>query len=402
MTTFFLNLWELMLELAPWLFAGTALASLLHVWLPKDFVSRRLGGGGMGEVTRAVALGVPLPLCSCGVIPAAMSLKKEGASDGASTGFLISTPQTGVDSIFVTSSMLGFPFALFKVFAALVTGVIGGYFVERLKSQAVQQRDDRMDFHGHQVNSNAWREAFRYGLDELIYPIWGWLVVGMLVSAVVTTWIPQDQFSALATGGVLTLLLTVAISVPLYVCATASVPVAASLVASGFPEGAALVFLMAGPATNVATIGAVTRVFGKRVMAVYLSTVIVGSIGFGLAFDAFFGLESNQVAMPHAHESLLTQGSAVALIGLLFWFAVQDLSQRFGIKGAREGEETVELTVSGLSCGGCVKTLTSGLESVSGVDRVEVILDTGHTSIHGIDLDREVLESAVRKVGFSV
>ena len=115
------NLWDLMLELAPWLFAGTAVASLLHIFLPKNFVSRRLGGGGMGEVTRAVAFGVPLPLCSCGVIPAAMSLKKDGSSDGASVGFLISTPQTGVDSVLVTSSMLGWPFALFKVFAALIT-----------------------------------------------------------------------------------------------------------------------------------------------------------------------------------------------------------------------------------------------------------------------------------------
>ena len=396
------NLWDLMLELAPWLFAGTAVASLLHIFLPKNFVSRRLGGGGMGEVTRAVAFGVPLPLCSCGVIPAAMSLKKDGSSDGASVGFLISTPQTGVDSVLVTSSMLGWPFALFKVFAALITGLIGGLLVERTNFDA-EPHSTELTSSAHAVGATAdWREAFRYGLNELIYPIWRWLVIGMLVSAVVTTWIPQDQFAAFADGGLWTLLIMVGISMPLYVCATASVPVAASLVASGFPEGAALVFLMAGPATNVATIGAVYRVFGTRVMTIYLLTVFVGSIGFGMAFDMFWGLEANHIAMEHAHDSLLAIGSAVILTALLGWFALEDIRQVFRTTGPTEGQETVEMTVSGLTCDGCVKSLTSGLKSVAGVNNVDVILDTGKTQVYGVDLDRSALEHAVRKVGFSI
>ena len=400
--TFANNLWDLMLELAPWLFAGTAVASLLHIFLPKNFVSRRLGGGGMSEVTRAVAFGIPLPLCSCGVIPAAMSLKKEGGSDGASVGFLISTPQTGVDSILVTSSMLGWPFALFKVFAALITGLIGGLLVERSNFSA-EPTSTKLTGSDNAAGATAdWREAFRYGLNELIYPIWRWLVIGMLVSAVVTTWIPQDQFAAFANGGLWTLLIMVGISMPLYVCATASVPVAASLVASGFPEGAALVFLMAGPATNVATIGAVYRVFGTRVMTIYLLTVFVGSIGFGMAFDMLWGLEANQIAMEHTHDSLLAIGSAVILTALLGWFALEDIRQVFRTAGPNEGQETVEMTVSGLTCGGCVKSLTSGLQSVAGVKNVDVVLDTGKTQVYGVDLDRSALEHAVRKVGFSI
>ena len=400
--TFANNLWDLILELAPWLFAGTAVASLLHIFLPKDFISRRLGGGGMGEVTRAVALGIPLPLCSCGVIPAAMSLKKEGGSDGASVGFLISTPQTGVDSILVTASILGWPFALFKVFAALITGLIGGFLVERSNSSSEPNTTKSIGVDTAAVMATDWREAFRYGLNELIYPIWRWLVIGMLVSAVVTTWIPQDQFAAFGNGGLWTLLIMVGISMPLYVCATASVPVAASLVASGFPEGAALVFLMAGPATNVATIGAVYRVFGSRVMTVYLLTVFVGSIGFGMAFDLFWGLEANRIAIEHTHDSLLAIGSAVVLTALLGWFALEDIRQVFRKAGPNKGQDTVELTVSGLTCGGCVKSLTSGLRSVSGVEKVDIVLDTGKTQVYGVDLDRSTLEHAVRKVGFSV
>ena len=396
------NLWHLMLELAPWLFAGAAVASLLHVWLPKQYLSQRLAGKGMGQVFRAVAFGVPLPLCSCGVIPAAMSLKKEGASDGSTVGFLISTPQTGVDSVMVTASMLGWPFAMFKVVAALVTGLIGGFLVDQVKTEKSSTDHSLSNLNDHHNVAASWREALRYGLDELIYPIWCWLVIGVLVSAAVTTWIPQEQFATLTAGGVWTLLLMVAISIPLYVCATASVPVAATLVASGFPEGAALVFLMAGPATNVATIGAAYRVFGTRIMTVYLCTVFTGSIGFGLLFDMFWALEASNTVMNHGHDSLLVIGSAGVLTALLLWYGIQDLRQLIRPKGPSAGQETVALTVSGMTCGGCVKTLTSSLESVDGVERVDVVLDTGRAEIYGVRLDRDALEHAVQEVGFSL
>lgn len=396
------NLWHLMLELAPWLFAGTAVACMLHMWLPKQYLSQRLGGKGMGQVFRAVAFGVPLPLCSCGVIPAAMSLKKEGASDGSTVGFLISTPQTGVDSVMVTASMLGWPFAMFKVVAALVTGLVGGFLVDRVKTDEASTSHTLGDLHDHHNATVTWREAFRYGLDELIYPIWRWLVIGVLISAAVTTWIPHDQFSTLTGAGVWTLLLMIVISIPLYVCATASVPVAATLVASGFPEGAALVFLMAGPATNVATIGAAYRVFGTRIMSIYLFTVFAGSVGFGLVFDIFWALDASRTIMDHGHDSLLVTGSAVVLTALLLWYGIQDLYQLIRPKGPSDGQETVAFTVSGMTCGGCVKTLTSSLQSVDGVERVDVVLDTGRAEIYGVRLDRNALEHAVQKVGFSL
>ena len=152
------NIWNLMLELAPWLFVGTVMASLLHIWLPPDFINRRLGSGGPSSVLRAVVFGVPLPLCSCAVIPAAVSLKKEGAGQGSALGFLIATPQTGVDSILVTASMLGWPFALFKVVAALVTGVVGGVLADRneLANVSDQQKPDAC-CHDHNHAATGWR-----------------------------------------------------------------------------------------------------------------------------------------------------------------------------------------------------------------------------------------------------
>ena len=316
-----------MLELAPWLFVGTVMASLLHICLPKDFINRRLGGGGPSSVLRAVVFGVPLPLCSCAVIPATVSLKKEGAGQGSALGFLIATPQTGVDSILVTASMLGWPFALFKVVAALVTGVVGGGLVDRKEFANVsdQQKPDAC-CHDHNHVTTGWREALNYGLYDLLYPIWGWLLVGLIASALITTWVPEDQFVGLAeAAGIWTLLLTILISMPLYVCATASVPVAAALVISGFPEGAALVFLLVGPATNIATIGAFHRLFGIRVLVIYILTVIVGSVSFGMIFDAFWGLETTELVLAHQHHSLGASACAVLLTGLLGWFGIRDL-----------------------------------------------------------------------------
>tara|TARA_B100001123_G_scaffold112393_1_gene131057 strand:- start:895 stop:1908 length:1014 start_codon:yes stop_codon:yes gene_type:complete len=322
------NIWNLMLELAPWLFVGTVMASLLHIWLPPDFINRRLGSGGPSSVLRAVVFGVPLPLCSCAVIPATVSLKKEGAGQGSALGFLIATPQTGVDSILVTASMLGWPFALFKVVAALVTGVAGGVLADRkgLSNVSDQQKPDAC-CHDHNHAATGWREALNYGLYDLLYPIWGWLLVGLIASALITTWVPEDQFSGLAGAGIWTLLLTIFISMPLYVCATASVPVAAALVISGFPEGAALVFLLVGPATNIATIGAVHRLFGMRILVIYILTVIVGSVSFGMIFDAFWGLQTTGLVIAHQHHSLAASASAVLLTGLLGWFGIRDLRQ---------------------------------------------------------------------------
>ena len=393
------NLWTLTLELAPWLFLGTVVASLLHIWLPKDFVSRRLGRGGPGDVARAVAFGVPLPLCSCGAIPAALSLKKEGASQGASIGFLIATPQTGMDSILVTASMLGWPFALYKIVAALVTGFVGGVLVDSVEeSDAVKAAPAALE----DASGSQWREAVRYGIDELLYPIWGWLLVGMLVSAAMTTWIPQDQYALFAAAGVWTLFLTIGIALPLYVCATASVPIAASLVATGFPEGAALVFLMVGPATNVATIGAVNRVFGSRVVSIYLAIVIFGSVGFGMVFDMLWGFDASDVMIHEHHGSPVAIASGVLLVCMLVWFAGRDLSTFLRSSGPEAGEETVEMTVTGLTCGGCVRKLTTGLGEVAGVRSVDVDLESGLTQVHGASLNAAALKDAAVASGFSV
>jgi uncharacterized protein len=319
-------IWRILLELSPWLLLGAAIAGLLHWLLPADFVKRWMRGAG--GVWRGVLVGVPLPLCSCSVIPVGLGLKKQGASDGATVGFLISTPQTGVDSVLVTASMLGWPFALFKIAAAAVTGLVGGWLTDAVSAPPKPSLE--LPILEPAPAPRTFRTAVDYAL-MILQMVWRWLVVGVLVSAVIEVWLPPELFGSLAasTGGRLgAMLVALAVGIPLYVCATASVPIAAALVAGGLPTGAALVFLMAGPATNVATIGAVYRTLGGRVLAVYLGTIIVGSMAGGLLFEHLLPASAITSAHAHHHERFAWWHtvSALVVIALCGYFAMKELT----------------------------------------------------------------------------
>lgn len=380
--------WDVMLELAPWLLLGAAVAGVLHVLLPPGFVHRNLRG--RGGVLKAVLLGVPLPLCSCGVIPAGLGLKRDGASDGASVGFLIATPQTGVDSVLVSASMLGWPFALFKLASAFVLGVIGGVLTDRV----AEQGDTEVVLPTEPARP-TWRDGLSHAA-EIIETIWGWLVFGVVVSAAITTFVPEETLAGFAgAGGTWTMLAMLAVSLPLYVCATASVPIAAALVAGGFPPGAALVFLMAGPATNLATVGAVKGAFGSRALAIYLTTIVVGSVGLGYAFDFVLSGAVGQ----HVHDhgaGPVALASAIVLSGMLLVFAGRDLVAKLRPAPVVSGG-VIRVPVEGLTCDGCVRKLTSTLEREC--DQVSVDREAGLATVSA-DVEEARVRQLVHEAGF--
>ncbi len=327
MARFFDSIWQILLDLAPWLLLGALVAGVLHVLLPKNFLKQQFSGPY--GIFKAVGLGVPLPLCSCAVIPVGLSLKQSGASSGATVAFLISTPQTGVDSILVSASFLGWPFAIFKVASAAVMGVLGGWWTDRPNSRQQGQFSLPIITSESPTSAepiNRWTTLLAHSV-ELLRSIWRWLLFGVIVSAAITTFVPTGALSSLGGGSHFSaMLVTLVIALPLYVCATASVPIAAALVASGLPVGAALVFLMAGPATNVATIGAVYRTLGKRALVIYLSTVIVGSIVCGWLFG--FLIEANTATAAHSHDTSnwWSIASAVVLLAMIGRFALQEFT----------------------------------------------------------------------------
>lgn len=324
--------WDITIELAPWLILGAAFAGAMHALLPPGFTAKLLGG--RGAVWKSVFAGIPLPLCSCAVIPVGIGLKRQGASDGASVAFLVATPQTGVDSILVTAGVLGWPLAIFKVATAMITGLVSGWFTDAI----VEKKPTLpvIDTPGGSRRPESFAGKFRDGFDhadDLVKSIWKWIVIGVVLSAAITTWVPSDLLAGLgAYGGAAAMGAALVLSLPLYVCATASVPIAASLVAAGLPLGAAIVFLMAGPATNVATVGAVYRGLGARALTAYLSTIILGSLAGGWLFQAWFdssGYTLNQVAPVHEHGHAAAWWETVAAAALIVWIgwcAVRDLA----------------------------------------------------------------------------
>ena len=379
--------WDVTLELAPWLLLGALVSALLHKWLPADFMHRNLRG--RGAVAKAVLFGVPLPLCSCGVIPAGIGLKKDGASDGASIGFLIATPQTGVDSIFVAASFLGWPFALFKVVAAGATGLVGGWLTDRFGGEGTDAAPPP-----HEHSDRSWRGALDHGLT-LIRSIWGWLVFGVLASAAITVLVPTEWLAALGSyGGLPAMFLVLLIAAPLYVCATASVPIAAALVAGGMPAGAALVFLMAGPATNIATLGAIKKTFGLRTTLIYLGTILVGSIGLGWSFG--FLVETVRKTQEHVHgDPWWAVASAVVLVALVGFFAMDELRRKL----SPPNDKALEIGVEGMTCGGCSSRLERVLGKLEGVDSVRVVLETRTAHVEG-EVQEAAIRAAIEGAGF--
>ncbi len=305
--------WSVLGQMAPYLLFGFLVAGVLSVCISPEFVERHLGGRGFGPVLKAAFLGVPLPLCSCGVIPVSASFHRHGASRAATTSFLLSTPQTGVDSIAVTYALLGTAFAVFRPAAALATGLLGGLLVMLFAQPNHDGESDEPKSPecaeaccaGRGRRNVVWR-ALEYGFIILPRDIGVALLVGVVIAGAIGALVPPNQWQPYLGGGILSILLMMALGIPLYVCASASVPIAAGLMHAGASPGTALAFLIAGPATNAATITTIWKLLGGRTAALYLLTVAISAIASGLALDWL--IPAMEVGMPqltgHSHEAM--------------------------------------------------------------------------------------------------
>ena len=339
------NFGQLFLISAPWLLLGLFIAGLINVYLPKDFLRRHLGKEGVLTTIKAALIGAPMPLCSCGVIPAAIGLRRAGASKSATTAFLVSTPETGVDSISVSYVLLGPFMAIIRPIAAICSAIVAGLLVGRDDASLNEQQDDSGEQTSSCCSSKAepepvkssccakppenkrqdhwskFTEAVVYSSTSLLADTAKWLLVGLFFAALVQTYVPADFFLQWGSG-ILAMVVIILVSIPMYICATASTPIAAGLLLSGVSPGAVLVFMLAGPATNIATLGIVANELGRRAVVAYLVGVMGVAVLFGLLTD--FLVEQYQIdvaPMLGEHHEVLPEWlmylTSFILLGLL-------------------------------------------------------------------------------------
>lgn len=412
--------------MAPYLLLGLTFAGILHIVFKKELIVKHLGDNNIMASAKAAVLGVPLPLCSCGVIPTALSLRKNNASEGATLSFLISTPQTGVDSIIATYGMLGPVFAVFRPIAALLMGIFGGVITSILGNDATIQKNTNTiakkkenDFsctvcpdtekHSHSLIEKI-IAMVKYAYGSFLDDISIQLVVGVIISGIISYFLPDDFFVNYVSSGILGMLIMIVAGIPLYVCATASIPIAATLMMKGLSPGAAFVFLAVGPATNAATITLIANVMGKKIVAIYLSVISIGAIISGYALNFTFDVINIDPAFHATHQHHET----ISIYGIIFTaiFSVmlllslsrklmplgkktscQDNSCSCGSQNAEtEIEKMFIFKIQGMTCNHCANHVQEAILGVDGVVDVTVKLGAKEAVVVGHYDNKSVLK----------
>ena len=360
---FFCSIWEIFQLLAPFMLIGLLLAGMIHVFIPRNMIQRLMGGKGLLSVITSAAIGIPLPICSCAVVPVSIELRRKGASKPSIMSFLITTPESGTDSIMITWGLLGPFMAIARPIASFFSALLAGFFAVGLlrdsdRNDSRKQEDtsctDQCDDHGIKSFDDDENHggiflsfkrilsyAFKKMADEIVFS----LLVGVLLAGLIIVAFPDNLAVYGLEKGIIPMLVMLAASVPLYMCASASTPIAAALIVKGISPGAAMVFLLAGPATNVTTITMLTRQFGGSFVRIYLACIIAGALISGYVFDYLLLLSGICIVPTMSMDSHSIIGafqwvSALLLIALMVW--------RFWNGAARTGLKDLSNNVFGL------------------------------------------------------
>jgi uncharacterized membrane protein YraQ (UPF0718 family)/copper chaperone CopZ len=412
----FETIFRLFIEMAPYMILGLIFVGLLNLLFTKELIIKHIGKNDFTSIIKAALFGVPLPLCSCGVIPSAVYMSKNGASKPAVVSFLISTPQTGIDSMIATYGMLGPVMAIFRPVAALIMGIAGGLAVkisgltnETLAAKSIQAEELSIgdDQKGWQ---RFYNKLIKYPFTEFLDDISSQFIVGLIIAGLITFLIPEDFFSgSIISKGIPGMLLLIAIGIPMYVCATASIPIAISLIMKGFSPGVAFVFLAAGPATNMASIAVLTKVLGNKTTAVYILVISVLSIAFGLILDWIFVIGGFNIhaQMTHIHEHDMNNFSIFqwiisGIFLILLFLSVYRKHIRPRISRLKKMEDTkTRVNISGMTCNHCAMNVQKAIMKTEGIENAEISLPDNAAFIEG-KFDFEQLKKNIEDVGYKV
>lgn len=429
---YILDFLYLLNEMSPYLLLGFLFAGLMHVYIPKKIYSQQLSKNNFRSVFLSAIFGIPLPLCSCGVIPTAMSLRKEGASKGATISFLTATPQTGVDSILATYAILGLPFAIIRPFIALFTALLGGNIINKIENKIAINKtklkeninsndecscgscsDDSCssdscscESSSHTSQGGKLIQAFKYGYVHMLQDIGKWLMIGIIISGIITILVPDNFFNLYSDAPILNYFVILLFSIPMYLCSTGSIPIAAALMLKGLSPGAALVLLMAGPATNAASLIVVNKVLGKKETLVYLFVIILSAFGFAYIIDNFLPHNWFNVAsgLIECHDStiLLSWNSLFSLIFLILLSNafIQKKMKKNKDKELEQELDSITYQLEGMHCNHCKNSVETNVLKVKGVSEAEVNLDLQHLIIKGKHEEKDIRET-IESLGFN-
>lgn len=370
----FSEAWRVLSDSAVYILFGLAMGGMVKVFMQPGFVARHLGKGRFSSVFKAAALGVPLPLCSCGVMPAAASLKEQGANNGALTSFLISTPESGVDSIALTYALMDPVMTIARPISAMATAITAGAVenVAKWQPESEVKPDvkcqvdgccdgegcDPAEHEAHHTFGQKIAAGLRYAFGEIWGDLAGAFFLGILLAGVIGALIPAELMGRYLGGGIMSMLVMLAVGIPLYICATSSTPIAASLILKGVSPGAALVFLLAGPATNIASLTVLRKLVGNRATAIYLASIAVMALLCGLAVDQIYSwLDINPAAVMGKAGEIVPVGLKLTATAVLLALSIKPLwsglKTRLGLAAHDHGHEGHDHgAAQGCGCGG--------------------------------------------------
>lgn len=426
---------RLFVEISPYLMLGFLFAGLLHTLLGESYIRRHFSKSGWGSTIKAAVFGIPLPVCSCAVIPLAESMRKDGASKSATMAFMVSTPSSGVDSIMATYALMGPVYAVFRPIASFLSGVFVG-IVTHFKGDDNGKdngKDNGEEKSGKEKNQSpgqaaidtstpnapprkpkkSVKEAMTYGFKIIPGEIAKWLIVGVIVGGAISALVPEDFGTRYLGSPILNYLAVLAVSIPLYVCATGSIPIAASLIAKGVLPGAALAFLIAGPATNSVTISFVYKRMGKKITFFYVLSIAIVSIVTGIVFDTLvtgIGPGTSFVAAGGEHIPHFIQYSCAGAMILIFLNSRFDLLARAAKRLKRRDQmtgnndngnapNTHTVTVPDMTCQHCKMKITNALERVPGIQSVSIDLPQHEVTVE-TEIERQKIIDILKQEGY--
>lgn len=399
---FFSKLVMILNEFAPYLIIGFLFSGVLSIVLTVEIVQKYLGKKNFFSIFTASILGVPLPLCSCGVIPVSAYLRNHGASKGATTSFLISTPQTGIDSILITYGMLGPFFAIYRPIVAFISGIFGGSLVHILDNDLSATNLDNCsdDCCDDTKSKSLIYRILDYGFIRLPLDIVNPLIFGIILSALIVVYIPHDYFGMFGTGFVGMMIMLV-LGLPTYVCATASVPLAFALYTKGFSLGAMLVFLMVGPATNITTMSVIYKILGKKNLAIYLFSITFCALMAGLILD--FIITDQMILSDYNASHIITSNmqvicSIVLVVVLLNSLRIKYFSSSNMLSRVSENK----LIIDGMTCSHCVESVKKSIQKIKGISSVSVHLESGEIRYTGDDTMKSEIIKSIESLGYKV